>query len=113
CRVRSITPESMQSDEIAKRRFIVRSEIEAALRGEDGPADSPGALQRVRQSGRGTRRAPSQARTLGRRPLLEFGSVAQVEAVEEVAAIQVERVRPASVSRRLAELDDVGPHELG
>ena len=58
-------------------------------------ADSPRTLERIGERRRSARRARAQAGAFRQRPLIEFGCVAEVEAVEEVAAIQVQCVGPS------------------
>ncbi len=49
-----------------------------------------------------------QVRALRRRPLIEIGGVAEMEAVEEVAEVERQRVGPSLFRGRPPKFDEVG-----
>src|SRR5690606_24471266 len=59
------------------------------------------------------RRAPPQAGALPVQPALEAGGLRQVEARQQVAVVERERVRRPPLRERLLEFDDVATHRAG
>jgi hypothetical protein len=53
-----------------------------------------------------------QTIALGERPLIEISRVAHVKTVEEIAAVQLQRVCPPFFSNRASEFGDIRPHEI-
>src|SRR5438874_10026352 len=106
-RGRPVARARVEAHEISVRGLVQRVDREPALRVVDGRSEIALALGARREAGERIAILRAERVALGGLPVVELRAVAEGEALEEVAAIQTDRVVEASLTYRAAELGHI------